>query len=148
MTTEDVRDNAAQLYGPHGGPAEPEPKPEVPAEEVPPPKLRPCGDLVLIRRLKADERTTGGIILPTSMRKDFFRAEVLVMGEGHWDYGALVPPADCVAGDIVLVQDERVMPNGVTHKHLIPVTPDDKQFLLCPGQMLYAIETRDNDDES
>jgi chaperonin GroES len=145
------KDNSDQLYSAEAG------KPPVAekVEETPeaaPPRVQPNADLILLKRLtKAEEeKTKGGIILPSSLQKDFFRAEVVAMGEGAQvlDSGVRVPPANCKIGDIVLVQDEveRRGPNGqrlgVVQKHLIPVTPDDRRYVLCPGCKIYAIELK------
>lgn len=140
-----TKDNSEALYGDDAmdvaGKIEPAAN-EVPRYLRPAPRLIPNGDLILLRRLEPDEKTEGGIILPTCLENDFFRAEVLAMGKGHWDMTAFVPGADCKEGDIVLVQDEpkNQDPRQPIHKHLIPVTPDDKQFVLSPGRYIYAIE--------
>ena len=146
----DKKDNAAALYPKLATPQEEgedttATEPEVPPHLRPAPRLRPNGDLVLIRRLEKNEKTEGGIILPPNMKNDFFRAEVLDIGKGHFEHGEWVTYIDCEVGDIVLVQDERIRPDGIIHKHLIPVTPDDKQFVLCPGSMIYAVELPQED---
>ncbi len=44
--------------------------------------IRPLGDKVLIKRLEADERTAGGIVLPDSAKEKPKRGTVLSVGEG------------------------------------------------------------------
>lgn len=44
--------------------------------------LRPLGEKVIIKRLEADERTAGGIVLPDSAREKPKRGTVLAVGEG------------------------------------------------------------------
>ena len=46
------------------------------------PKIRPLGGKVLIRRLEAEEKTTGGIVLPDTAKEKPQRGEVLALGEG------------------------------------------------------------------
>ncbi|MCX7429399.1 MAG: co-chaperone GroES family protein [Planctomycetia bacterium] len=102
---------------------------EKPARVVDPMRVRPRGDQVLVRRLQDAEVTKGGLILPMAYEKDFFHAEILAVGPGHWDGGVLCP-IDLKPGDIVLVDEERKSPDGIIRKHLIPVTPDEKNICL------------------
>lgn len=45
-------------------------------------KLVPLGDKVIIRRLAAEEKTTGGIILPDTAREKPQQGRVLSVGDG------------------------------------------------------------------
>ena len=136
-------DNADKLYGTDKVSEASEP------EEKSAPRVRPNGDLVLLKRLKKDERTKGGIILPEGADQFFFRAEVMAIGMGQQlECGEWTKAFQGDVGDIVLVQDEQEQRGpqgqrtGRTQKHLIPVTPDDRRYVLCPGSMIYAIELR------
>jgi chaperonin GroES len=44
--------------------------------------LRPLGDKVILKRVEADERTAGGIVLPDSAREKPKRGIVQAVGEG------------------------------------------------------------------
>ncbi len=44
--------------------------------------IRPLGDKVLIKRLEADERTAGGIVLPDTAKEKPKRGTVLSVGDG------------------------------------------------------------------
>ena len=46
------------------------------------PKLRPLDQKVLIRRLEAEERTRGGIVLPDTAKEKPQRGTVLALGDG------------------------------------------------------------------
>ena len=46
------------------------------------PKIRPLNDKVLIKRLEAEEKTKGGIVLPDSAKEKPQKGTVLAMGEG------------------------------------------------------------------
>ena len=46
------------------------------------PNIRPLGQNVLLRRLEAEEKTKGGIILPDSAKEKPREGEVLALGEG------------------------------------------------------------------
>ena len=44
--------------------------------------IRPLGDKVLIKRLEAEERTAGGIVLPDSAKEKPFKGTVVSVGDG------------------------------------------------------------------
>ncbi len=44
--------------------------------------LRPLGDKVIVKRLAADERTAGGIVLPDSAKEKPKRGTVMSVGDG------------------------------------------------------------------
>lgn len=92
--------------------------------------IRPRGDQVLLRRLRREEQTPGGILLPDEFKNDFFMAEVLAIGPGGYDGGKRCPPDDLAVGDIVMVDEDRRDPQGFMHRHCIPVTPREKDVVL------------------
>jgi len=47
------------------------------------PKIRPLGQNVLLRRLEAEEKTKGGIVLPDTAKEKPKEGEVLSIGEGE-----------------------------------------------------------------
>lgn len=46
-------------------------------------KIRPLGEKVLIKRLEAEERTKGGIVLPDTAKEKPQKGEVLAVGDGR-----------------------------------------------------------------
>jgi len=46
------------------------------------PKIRPLGEKVLIRRLEAEEKTKGGIVLPDTAKEKPQQGTVLAVGDG------------------------------------------------------------------
>ena len=46
------------------------------------PKVRPLGENVLIRRLEAEEKTRGGIVLPDTAKEKPQKGTVLAVGDG------------------------------------------------------------------
>jgi chaperonin GroES len=46
------------------------------------PKIRPLGEKVLIKRLEAEEKTRGGIVLPDTAKEKPQRGTVLSVGDG------------------------------------------------------------------
>ena len=45
-------------------------------------KIRPLGEKVLIKRLEAEERTAGGIVLPDTAKEKPQKGKVLAVGDG------------------------------------------------------------------
>jgi len=65
-------------------------------------KLRPLGDKVVVKRLEAEERTSGGIVLPDTAKEKPQRGKVVSVGQGKLlDSGERVTPS-VKAGDRVL----------------------------------------------
>ena len=46
------------------------------------PKIRPLGEKVLIKRLEAEEKTKGGIVLPDAAKEKPQKGSVLAVGDG------------------------------------------------------------------
>jgi len=46
------------------------------------PKIRPLGEKVLLKRLEAEERTKGGIVLPDTAKEKPQKGTVLALGDG------------------------------------------------------------------
>ena len=46
-------------------------------------KIRPLGQNVLVRRLEAEEKTKGGIVLPDTAKEKPKEGEVIAVGEGE-----------------------------------------------------------------
>jgi chaperonin GroES len=64
--------------------------------------FRPLHDRVVVRRLNAEERTTGGIIIPDTAQEKPMQGEVIAVGPGaRNEQGQLVAP-DVKAGDRIL----------------------------------------------
>jgi chaperonin GroES len=64
--------------------------------------FRPLHDRVLIRRVEAEEKTAGGIIIPDTAREKPMEGEVVAVGPGARDESGKVQPLDVKAGDRVL----------------------------------------------
>ncbi len=65
-------------------------------------KFRPLHDRVLLRRVDADEKTAGGIIIPDSAQEKPMEGEIVAVGSGARDESGKVVPLDVKAGDRVL----------------------------------------------
>jgi chaperonin GroES len=64
--------------------------------------FRPLHDRVLIRRIEAEERTPGGIIIPDTAKEKPVEGEVLAVGTGTRDDSGKSIPLDVKVGDRVL----------------------------------------------
>lgn len=65
-------------------------------------KFRPLHDRVMLRRIEADTKTKGGIIIPDSAAEKPMEGEVIAVGSGLRDDSGKVVPLDVKAGDRVL----------------------------------------------
>ena len=64
--------------------------------------FRPLHDRVLVRRLEAEEKTAGGIIIPDSAKEKPSEGEIVSVGTGAKAEDGTVTPLDVKAGDRVL----------------------------------------------
>lgn len=64
--------------------------------------FRPLHDRVLVRRIEADEKTAGGIIIPDSAQEKPSEGEIVSVGSGAKADDGTVTPLDVKAGDKVL----------------------------------------------
>src|SRR5688572_3467941 len=65
-------------------------------------KFRPLHDRVVVRRIQADEKTKGGIIIPDTAKEKPQEGEVVAVGPGGRDESGKLIPIDVKAGDRVL----------------------------------------------
>src|SRR4051794_5225328 len=64
--------------------------------------FRPLHDRVVVRRLTADEKTAGGIIIPDTAKEKPQEGEVISVGPGGRNEQGQLVPLDVKAGDRVL----------------------------------------------
>ncbi|GAB5352247.1 co-chaperone GroES [Qipengyuania flava] len=64
--------------------------------------FRPLHDRVLVRRIEAEEKTAGGIIIPDSAKEKPSEGEIVAVGAGAKAEDGTVTPLDVKAGDRVL----------------------------------------------
>jgi chaperonin GroES len=65
-------------------------------------KFRPLHDRVVVRRVDAEEKTAGGIIIPDTAQEKPQQGEVLAVGPGKRDETGKLVPLDVKAGDQIL----------------------------------------------
>ena len=64
--------------------------------------FRPLHDRVLVRRVTAEEKSKGGIIIPDTAKEKPQEGEVLAVGAGTVNEEGKVRPLDVKAGDRIL----------------------------------------------
>jgi chaperonin GroES len=64
--------------------------------------LRPLQDLVVIRRVAAEEKTVGGIFIPDTAQEKPVGGEVVAAGPGARSEDGKIQPLDVAVGDPVL----------------------------------------------
>jgi chaperonin GroES len=65
-------------------------------------KFRPLHDRVVVRRLEAEEKTAGGIIIPDTAKEKPMEGEIIAAGPGARDEAGKLVPLDVKAGDKIL----------------------------------------------
>jgi chaperonin GroES len=65
-------------------------------------KFRPLHDRVVVRRVDAEEKTKGGIIIPDTAKEKPQEGEIVAAGPGARDESAKLVPLDVKAGDRIL----------------------------------------------
>ena len=64
--------------------------------------FRPLHDRVLVRRIEAEEKTAGGIIIPDSAKEKPSEGEIVAVGSGTRAEDGKVTPLDVQVGNRVL----------------------------------------------
>ena len=65
-------------------------------------KFRPLHDRVVVRRIEAEEKTAGGIIIPDTAKEKPQQGEVIAIGPGGRSEQGQLVPIDVKPGDRVL----------------------------------------------
>ena len=65
-------------------------------------KIRPLHDRVLVKRIEAEEKTSGGLIIPDTAKEKPIQAQVVAVGAGKRDKDGNIHALEVKAGDRVL----------------------------------------------
>jgi chaperonin GroES len=65
-------------------------------------QFRPLHDRVVVKRIEAEEKTAGGIIIPDTAKEKPSQGEVIAAGPGGRDESGKLIPIDLQVGDRVL----------------------------------------------
>lgn len=64
--------------------------------------LKPLADRVVVKKLEAEEKTAGGIVLPDSAKEKPQQGEILAAGPGRFDEKGNRQPMEVKVGDKIL----------------------------------------------
>ena len=64
--------------------------------------FRPLHDRVVVKRVDAEEKSTGGIIIPDTAKEKPQQGEIIAVGPGGRDEAGTLVPIDVKVGDRVL----------------------------------------------
>jgi chaperonin GroES len=65
-------------------------------------KIRPLGDRILVKRIKEEEKTKGGIIIPDTAKEKPQEGKVVAVGKGKINEDGKLIPTEVKAGDKIL----------------------------------------------
>lgn len=65
-------------------------------------KIRPLGDRILVKRIKEEENTKGGIIIPDTAKEKPQEGKVVAVGKGKLNEDGKLIPLEVKAGDKIL----------------------------------------------
>jgi chaperonin GroES len=92
-------------------------------------KLKPLSNRVLVRRLAAEEKLKGGILLPDTAKKKQEQAEVIAIGAGKKDKNGVLIPVPVNVGDIILMEKYSGQ----------DLTLNDEEFVILRADDIIAI---------
>jgi len=93
--------------------------------------IQPLGDRVLVKRLEAEEKTKGGIVLPDSAKEKPQKGEIVAVGKGRLLESGKVEPLEVKEGDKVLFG--KYAGNEITYK-------EDEYLILKEEDILAIIQ--------
>jgi chaperonin GroES len=92
-------------------------------------KFQPLGNRVLLRRLDAQEKLKGGILLPDTAKQKQEKAAVVAIGTGKKDNKGNLVPIPVKVGDTVLMEKYSGQ----------EVTLNDQEYVIVKADDLIAI---------
>jgi len=92
-------------------------------------KLKPLGNRILVKRLKAEETLKGGIILPETAKKKQEQAEVIALGTGAKDkHGKPI--------EMPVAKGARILMEKYSGQE---VTLNDEEFIILRADDIIAV---------
>ena len=95
--------------------------------------FRPLHDRVVIRRVEAEEKTTGGIIIPDTAKEKPMEGEVVAVGPGARREDGKIQPLDVKSGDRVLFGKWSGTEVKLDGEDLIIMKESDIMGIIEPG---------------
>lgn len=92
--------------------------------------IRPLGENVVVRMLKEDNISKGGVVLPHDIHPEALkRATVVAVGPGRHNLSGALTPIDLIPGDTVLISS--YSPNTVE--------VDGETLYVVPNSAIFAV---------
>ena len=88
-------------------------------------KIRPLGDKVLVRRVEAESKTTGGIVLPDAAKEKPKRGKIIAVGQGKLLDDGTRAKLQVKKGDEVLFSSYAGTEITVDTKEMMIMSEDD-----------------------
>jgi chaperonin GroES len=95
--------------------------------------FRPLHDRVVIRRVEAEEKTAGGIIIPDTAKEKPMEGEVVAVGPGARGEDGKIQPLDVKSGDRVLFGKWSGTEVKLDSEDLIIMKESDIMGIIEPG---------------
>ena len=95
-------------------------------------QFRPLHDRVLVRRIEAEEKTAGGIIIPDTAKEKPQEGKVVAVGPGRVDDSGKRIPLDVAEGDVVIFSKY----GGTEVKY------DGAEYMLLNARDILAVVTK------
>ncbi len=88
-------------------------------------KIRPLGDKVLVRRVEAESKTAGGIVLPDAAKEKPKRGKIIAVGQGKLLDDGKLAKLQVKKGDEVLFSSYAGTEITVDGKEMMIMSEDD-----------------------
>jgi len=95
--------------------------------------FRPLHDRVVVRRVEAEEKTAGGIIIPDTAKEKPMEGEVVAVGPGARGEDGKLQPLDVKSGDRVLFGKWSGTEVKLDGEDLIIMKESDIMGIIEPG---------------
>jgi chaperonin GroES len=95
--------------------------------------FRPLHDRVVVRRIEAEEKTAGGIIIPDTAKEKPMEGEVVAVGPGARGEDGKIQPLDVKSGDRVLFGKWSGTEVKLDNEDLIIMKESDIMGIIEPG---------------
>ncbi len=95
-------------------------------------KIRPLGDHIVVKRVKEEEKTKGGIIIPDTAKEKPVEGEVVAVGTGKELKNGTVRPLAVKPGEKILFGRYAGMEIKVDGQDLLVVEESDVLAVLDP----------------
>ncbi len=101
-------------------------------------KFRPLHDRVVVRRIDAEQKTAGGIIIPDTAQEKPQQGEVLAVGPGARDESGKLVPLDVQVGNTVLFGKWSGTEVKIDGQELLIMKESDLMGVLEPPKKMKA----------